>query len=433
MMNDQPRIAVIITAAGASRRMGGVKKEYRALDGRHDAAGKPLTVIGASFLAFAAVPGVDAIVITYPPAPAGTGGSGYGHGAPAHGEEALRAALPAIPDRASPALITVPGGETRRESVHRALEALAARDGPAPGAVLIHDGARPWVDRDLIERVTGAALRHGAAIPLSPLSETPKEHEGGFIKTHLKRDRIGAAQTPQAFIWPDILEAHRAAHRAAQSAAQQTADGENRYTDDAEVWGIYGGAAAIVPGSPRNRKITFPEDLAAPGAERDGEGGVPRVGTGRDIHPLVAGRRFLLGGVVIPFTRGEAGHSDGDALTHAVIDALLGAAAAGDIGELFPDRDARYRDADSMELLKTAWRAVRARGFTLGNLDCVVICEAPKILPWREHIRASLALALETDAARIFVKGKTNEGFGQTGQGRAVETLATALLFAKNS
>ncbi|MDR1909975.1 MAG: 2-C-methyl-D-erythritol 4-phosphate cytidylyltransferase [Spirochaetaceae bacterium] len=228
-----PRIAVIITAAGLSLRMGGGKKEYLPLPGRFDGAGKPLSVLGASLLVFAALRGVETIVITHPPG----------------GEAALREALPA-PEGAG--VILVPGGESRRASVQRALEALAS-----PQVALIHDGARPWVDGELALRVAGAALEHGAAIPLLPLSETPKEHDGaGLITGHLRRGRVGLAQTPQGFLWPGILEAHRKAERREREEGFE-------YTDDAEVWAEFMGPVAVVPGSARNRKITFPGDLEA--------------------------------------------------------------------------------------------------------------------------------------------------------------------------
>ena len=153
-----------------------------------------------------------------------------------------------------------------------------------------------------------------------------------------------------------------------------------------------------------------------------------KIGLGRDIHRLVEGRRFLLGGVEISFEKGVFGHSDGDVLAHAVTDALLGAAGLGDIGEFYPDTDPAYKDADSMELLKNAWQKVKAQGFSLVNLDCVVICERPRILPYRELIIRSLAEALEVDPGSIFVKGKSNEGLGPTGRGEAAEVLAVCLL-----
>jgi 2-C-methyl-D-erythritol 2,4-cyclodiphosphate synthase len=153
-----------------------------------------------------------------------------------------------------------------------------------------------------------------------------------------------------------------------------------------------------------------------------------RTGLGRDIHRLVPGRRFLLGGVEIPSDRGELGHSDGDVLAHAVTDALLGAAALGDIGEFYPPSDPAWENADSLALLRSAYEKVRAAGWRLVNLDCVVVCEKPRLLPFREAIRSSLAAALGVDAAAVFVKGKTAEGLGPVGEGRAVEALAAALL-----
>jgi 2-C-methyl-D-erythritol 2,4-cyclodiphosphate synthase len=153
-----------------------------------------------------------------------------------------------------------------------------------------------------------------------------------------------------------------------------------------------------------------------------------RTGLGYDIHRLIKGRRFLLGGVEIPFSKGEDGHSDGDALAHAVCDALLGASALGDIGELFPSSDPAYKDADSMELLRNVFECVKKSGWKLVNLDCVIICEKPKVLPFRDIIRNSLAKTLEVPLDCVFVKGKTAEGLGAAGKGKAVEVLAQCLL-----
>ena len=153
-----------------------------------------------------------------------------------------------------------------------------------------------------------------------------------------------------------------------------------------------------------------------------------RIGLGRDLHRLEEGRRFLLGGVEIPFEKGEHGHSDGDVLAHAVTDALLGAAALGDIGEFFPDSDPAFRNADSIELLKEAWQQVKAQGWRLVNLDCIVTCDRPKILPHRESIILSLEEALEAEPGSVFIKGKTNEGLGAIGLGEAVEALVLCLI-----
>jgi 2-C-methyl-D-erythritol 2,4-cyclodiphosphate synthase len=156
-----------------------------------------------------------------------------------------------------------------------------------------------------------------------------------------------------------------------------------------------------------------------------------RIGIGYDIHRLKRGRRFLLGGVEIPFSKGEDGHSDGDVLAHAVCDALLGACALGDIGELFPPSDPEFKNADSMELLQVAYELVKKSGWKVINLDCVVICEKPKALPYRDIIGKSLADALEVPAENIFVKGKTAEGLGPVGSGKAVEAHVVCLLEKK--
>jgi len=153
-----------------------------------------------------------------------------------------------------------------------------------------------------------------------------------------------------------------------------------------------------------------------------------RIGLGRDLHRLVKGRRFLLGGVELPAKRGELGHSDGDVLAHAVSDAILGAAVLGDIGSLFPPSDPKWKDADSMALLRSVFDMAKQVGWTLVNIDCVVCCEEPKVLPFRDRIRQSLAQALEVSIDKVFVKGKTGEGLGPVGKGKAVEALAVCLL-----
>ncbi|MDR0596952.1 MAG: 2-C-methyl-D-erythritol 4-phosphate cytidylyltransferase [Treponema sp.] len=240
---DETAIAVIIAAAGSSSRMGGgVKKEYRPLgEGIDDADGRPLTVLGAAAGAFAANPHVGFIVITIP----------YGV---EYGQAAARAALPPslfMPGKRPPILFA-PGGATRRASVHNALTMLSAYK---PDYVLIHDGGRPWVDGLLIEKIIDAMLRHQAAAPLLPLTETPKEFDReGFITRHLRRASVGTAQTPQGFAFREILRAHAL-------AAEREFRDSYEYTDDAEVWGEFIGPVAVVEGSPRNKKITFPEDL----------------------------------------------------------------------------------------------------------------------------------------------------------------------------
>jgi 2-C-methyl-D-erythritol 4-phosphate cytidylyltransferase/2-C-methyl-D-erythritol 4-phosphate cytidylyltransferase/2-C-methyl-D-erythritol 2,4-cyclodiphosphate synthase len=246
--------SAIITAAGSSTRMresmGGLKKEYRILPeslGGYDSRGRPLTVLGAAVSAFAALGSVRYIVVTVP-------------ADPESGEYAARQALPPdlLEGREEPRILFVPGGKTRQVSVHHALSLLAAYD---PSYVLIHDGSRPWISVSLINAVMDAVPEYGAVIPVLPLTETPKEVEqvsphgavSGLIKGHLRRSSIFTAQTPQAFSFPAILEAH--------GKAAEREDFE--YTDDAEIWGEFCGPVAVIPGEYANRKITFPADLEA--------------------------------------------------------------------------------------------------------------------------------------------------------------------------
>jgi len=406
MQTTGTSIAAIICAAGSSKRMGGAKKEYLSLPSISNENHQ--TVLGAAVSAFASLPQIGPIVITVQP-----------------GEEsAARFCLPKElqSECENKRIYFVPGGKTRRASVHNALLFLR---GHKPSHVLIHDGARPWIKRELIERIAEGAIRYGAAIPALPLVETPKELDSSegevkFVKRHLRRENLCAVQTPQGFAFPEILAAH-------EKAAKREEQESFEYTDDAEVWGEFTGQVAVIPGDPENRKITYAEDLKT-AANNKTLTNVQRIGLGRDLHRLVSGRKFLLAGVEIPFDKGELGHSDGDVLAHAVCDAILGAAGLGDIGELFPDSDPAFKDADSMELLKCAWQRVKAQGWRLANLDCTVCCEKPKILPHRDKIRSSLAKALDANPALVFVKGKTAEGLGPIGSGDAVEALVVCLL-----
>jgi 2-C-methyl-D-erythritol 4-phosphate cytidylyltransferase len=249
-------ISAVITAAGSSSRFG-VKKEYRLIGDKTDMEGKPLTVLGKTALAFAACSRIDTVVITIPRNSN-------------QGEIAARDSLPArlLRPRAKPRFLFVPGGPTRRSSVHQAL-ALLENSRPRPSHVIIHDGARPWVEPALIDRVIFAMLKHGAAIPLLPLTDTPKEMDAdGFVKRHLRRMQVGNAQTPQGFSFPAILRAHEKAAKEEQAGRV--------YTDDAEVWGEFEGEVFVVPGSPLNKKITFPEDLEMLVKNKNGNGNTNR-------------------------------------------------------------------------------------------------------------------------------------------------------------
>jgi 2-C-methyl-D-erythritol 4-phosphate cytidylyltransferase/2-C-methyl-D-erythritol 2,4-cyclodiphosphate synthase len=409
MQTIRANIAVVICAAGSSKRMGGIKKEYLVLPplSKENSSSSPVTVLGCAVRAFASLPQISHIVITIPP----------------NEENEARSCLPKeLRNSEMKRVSFVHGGKTRRASVHNALIFLADHK---PSHVLIHDGARPWIKRELIEKIIKETINCGAAVPALPLIDTPKKlktsaGEVKFVGQHLRRENLCAVQTPQGFAFPEILAAH-------EKAAEKEEKEGFEYTDDAEVWGEINDRVAVVTGESENRKITYPEDLET-AVNGNTQTKMQRTGIGKDLHRMVSGRKFLLGGVEIPFDKGELGHSDGDVLAHAVCDAILGAARLGDIGELFPDSDPAYKDADSMELLRRAWQSVKAQGWQLANLDCVVCCEKPKLLPHRDKICSSLAKALDADPSLIFVKGKTAEGLGPIGNGKAVEAMSVCLL-----
>jgi 2-C-methyl-D-erythritol 4-phosphate cytidylyltransferase/2-C-methyl-D-erythritol 2,4-cyclodiphosphate synthase len=249
------------------------------------------------------------------------------------------------------------------------------------------------------------------------VKRTAREGNGRRITQTLPREEIFLAQTPQAFR-RDVLEV-------ALGAAEGT-----DVTDEAMLVERAGIPVHVVEGDPHNVKVTTPEDLAR---ARSAASAAPhtatlRVGTGYDLHRLVAGRPLVLAGVTIPYERGLHGHSDADIVCHAVTDAVLGAAAAGDIGMLFPDTDEEWKNADSVQLLRTAVERVRARGFTVINVDVTVIAERPKLRPHIDLMRANLASAVGIDVSAVSIKGKTNETADATGRGEAMACHAVALL-----
>jgi len=398
-------VFLLLTAAGSSSRFGGTKKELLSLEGK--------SILQHSLEAFLHLRDLVGVVITYP--------AGRLDEMQASVDEELAVKLTAL----ACGLHFVQGGETRQASVKSGLDALieacgAALPGtvidPARAVVLVHDAARPWVAADTVDAVLASARSNGACIPLSDLPDTPKTISAdGFIHTHLERDSVKAAQTPQGF----ALAALAAAHGAAAAEGWTC-------TDDASIWDRYIGKVASVSGDRKNKKITFREDLPA---EEDSI--AFRIGEGWDIHALESGRRLLLGGIRIEHDKGEVGHSDGDVLWHAIIDALIGAAALGDIGSHFPPSDPRWKDADSGHLARIAADKVREAGWKLGNIDCTVILEKPRLGPYREAICASIAETLGLPRSVVSVKAKTNEGFGEIGSGNAIEARAVALIARK--
>jgi 2-C-methyl-D-erythritol 4-phosphate cytidylyltransferase/2-C-methyl-D-erythritol 2,4-cyclodiphosphate synthase len=307
----------------------------------------------------------------------------------------------------------VAGGARRQDSVARAFARVVDR----ADIVVIHDAARPFITDDTIRRTVSAAAETGAAIAALAAHDTVKRaNASGMVMATLPREEIYLAQTPQAF---------------RTGVLQDALAMEGEATDEAMLAERAGHAVRIVEGDPRNLKITTPADLAmAERLLRRGAAVPPavRIGNGYDLHRLVAGRPLVLGGVTIPFEKGLLGYSDADVICHAVTDSVLGAAGVGDIGRLFPDTDPQWQGANSLDLLRKAMALVRSAGFSVVNVDVVVIAQRPKLSPYNDAIRANLATALECDVSQISVKGKTNEGVDSMGEGESIATHAVALL-----
>jgi 2-C-methyl-D-erythritol 4-phosphate cytidylyltransferase/2-C-methyl-D-erythritol 2,4-cyclodiphosphate synthase len=329
--------------------------------------------------------------------------------APPDGVEAFRGLVAAGPRDKTEKVVA--GGATRQESVWAGLCEISA----GMDCVLIHDAARPLVSKELLESCAAAAATYGAAIAALPLSDTVKRSVGDLISATVDRSDLWAAQTPQAFRIGVITQAYERARRDGAVA-----------TDDAALVEALGRPVRLVMGSPRNIKITYPADLALAQdvvrAETAAAG--IRCGIGYDVHRLAQGRRLVLGGIEFPGARGLDGHSDADVLAHAICDALLGAAGLGDIGRHFPDTDPRYAGADSIELLRRAREMTQAAGFSVVNVDAVVIAEAPRIAGRVARMQQRLGEALGIAPERVSVKGKTAEGLGAIGAGEGIATHA---------
>ena len=306
----------------------------------------------------------------------------------------------------------VAGGQERQDSVRLGLEALVPHH---PDRVLIHDGARPFLDAELIERVIAALDRAPAAIPALPLGDTIKRVVDGHIRETIDRSQLWRAQTPQGFHFAPILAAHRAA-------------AGRVLTDDAAVAETAGITPLIVPGNEENLKVTTAQDLAA--AERliAARHGDIRVGQGFDVHPFGPGDHVLACGVAIPHSVGLVGHSDADVGLHALTDAVLGAIGAGDIGMHFPPSDPRWRGAASDQFLRYAAELVRTKGGTIAAVDVTIICERPKIAPHRAAMIERVAEILDIAADRVSVKATTTEQLGFTGRGEGVAAQAVATI-----
>jgi len=310
----------------------------------------------------------------------------------------------------------VAGGETRQASVRAGLEALSSR---APEIVLVHDAARPFASADLIVRAIEAARKTGAAIPALPVTDTVKRVDsGGIIEATLDRKSIRLVQTPQAFAFPTLLEAHRRA----------VAQGRDDFTDDAALAEWAGMRVSVFKGEPGNIKFTTPEDFARAEAIQSAALGDVRTGSGFDVHAFGPGDHVTLGGIRIPHSHGLTGHSDADVALHALTDAILGAIADGDIGAHFPPSDPQWRGASSDRFLAFAAERVRARGGRIAHLDLTIVCEAPRIGEHRDRMRANIASVAGIGIERVGVKATTSEKLGFTGRSEGIAAYATATI-----
>lgn len=380
-------VGVVLVAAGRGVRAGEANgpKQYR------DLAGRP--VIAHALGSFLDHPAIGPLVVVV------------------HPDDRLQA-RDAVGDAAA-RLAFVDGGATRQLSVLAGLRALKDR---GCDTVLIHDAARPFADRALLDRVIGAVDAEAGAIPALAVVDTLKRGAGGHIAATVARDGLFAAQTPQGFPLAAILAAHEAA----------AASGRADFTDDASIAEAHGLPVRLVEGSPANVKLTLPGDFTM--AERRLAPSLPdvRTGNGYDVHAFEPGDHVTLCGVEIAHGRRLSGHSDADVGLHALTDALLATCGAGDIGTHFPPSDPRWKGAASRIFVEHAAGLVRSRGGRIANADITLICEAPKIGPHRPAMVAALAAMLGIGAERISVKATTNEGLGFIGREEGIAAIATA-------
>jgi len=381
-----PSVAAVIVAAGRGFRAGGnLPKQYREL------AGEP--VIRSSLSLFAWHGQIGAVQAVIHP----DDRSAY---------EAAAKGLRLLPP--------VPGGATRQASVRAGLQALSAR---APDIVLIHDAARPFCSTELVSRAIVACGETGAAIPALEVTDTIKRVDGdGHVAGTIDRAQLRAVQTPQAFKFATLLNAHQRAIK----------EGLDDFTDDAALVEWAGIKVATFAGESGNVKLTTDEDFAKVESRRLANLADLRLGNGFDVHAFGDGDHVWLGGVKIPHDRGLTGHSDADVALHALVDAILGALADGDIGKHFSPNDPRWRGASSDQFLKFAVERVNKRGGRIAHLDLTIVCEAPRIGPHRDAIRKKIAEIAEMSIDRVAVKATTSEQLGFTGRREGIVAMATA-------
>ncbi|MBR0600472.1 2-C-methyl-D-erythritol 4-phosphate cytidylyltransferase [Sinanaerobacter chloroacetimidivorans] len=414
-MTKEAKTAVIIPAAGSGKRMGGgIPKQYGNLGG--------MSILARTVKAFADLNEIHQISIVT-------------------NEDYLERCRLELKNLGLMSKVReiLTGGQERQDSIYRAIQRLPED----VDLVLVHDGVRPFVTGEVIRRTIEAAKLHGAAVAAVPVKDTIKMAEENLLTKTLDRRSLYSVQTPQGFRKDLLVHAYDEAYR------------KNYYgTDDAVLVEKVGEKVHIVKGDYNNIKITTMEDIVfgeailggwiensrsigfsslddikmEPEEAAPGEEGETRIGTGYDVHKLVRGRKLILGGVEIPFERGLLGHSDADVLTHAVMDALLGAAALGDIGKHFPDTDEKYRGISSITLLEVVGSMLTSKGYCIVNIDATVVAQKPKIAPHISDMISIMARALKMEEKRINIKGTTTEKLGFCGRGEGIAAQASVLI-----
>ncbi len=380
-MGIEGKIAALVVAAGSGSRVGGeLPKQYRRI------GGKPLLAQAIDHLGLARIDAVQVVI--------------------GEGQEALF--REAVGDRSLPSPII--GGATRQQSVRNGLEALAVRGDI--GAVLIHDAARPFLPKEVVDRLIEALDSAEGAVPVLPVVDSLAQAHG-LLGAPVPREGLVRVQTPQAFRFNAILEAHRRWDRPADA------------TDDAQVARMTGMDVVTVAGSQSLEKLTYEEDFMR-AEQRLSAILTSRIGLGFDVHRFAEGEELWLGGVLIPHEKGLSGHSDADVVLHALTDALLGAIGEGDIGQHFPPSDPQWRGAPSSRFVEHARALIERRGGRIDHVDVTLICEAPRIGPHRDAMRQSVADLLRLPLARVSIKATTTERLGFTGRGEGIAAQAVA-------
>lgn len=396
-MYDKKFTSAVICAAGSSSRMKGAagrSKQLLSFGG--------MTVLERTVGAFLSDSVTDELVIVCPETLT---------------EEFSR--LPVIA-RAKKPIRFAKGGAERQMSVKNGVDACSER----AELIVVHDGARPFITPELIAQVTADGAGFGCATLAVPVKDTIKRAKDEMVTDTPPREELFSIQTPQVFVKSVYLSAYEHAEKLGIVC-----------TDDCRMIELCGGTVKITRGDYNNIKITTPEDIALAGAiaengrePEERNDNMLRIGHGYDVHKLGENRRLIIGGVDIPYERGLVGHSDADVLTHAIMDALLGAAALGDIGGMFPDNDPKYEGADSILLLKEVCAAIDKKGFSINNIDATVIAQKPKLKPYIEEMRRTIAQASSLDTDCVNIKATTEERLGFTGREEGIAAHAVCLI-----